>query len=968
MISHYKIAEKIGEGGMGVVYKAQDSKLGRAVALKFLPPGLLCDAEARARFEHEARAASALNHPNIATIYQIDEAEGRCFIAMEFLDGGSLKGLLKAGDLSLKGILDLAIQIGEGLNAAHEHGVTHRDMKPDNIMLTKKGLAKIMDFGLAKLKGAPKVTKTGTTLGTLQYMSPEQAGGEEVDGRSDIFSFGVILYEMITGRLPFKGDNEAAIINSIMSDTPEPLARFKADLPEGLQRIVDRALAKDTRERYQHADDMVAELRHEKRLLETSASTVIQTQAIRPARSRRLLPIVIPAVIAAVVILLIFVFEPFRIEMGPGKEVLAQENSLAVMYFENMVDPEDQDRTAQMLTALLITDLSESEYIRVLSRQRLYDLLKLLGKDDLTVIDKTVASQVAEKARVRWILTGSVLTTEPGIALVSEISDAATGEILASQRITSEADEDLFSLADRLSAQIKQDLSLPEQARTEQDVPVADVTTHSPEAFRHYLEGSDYLYKLYSAEAREGFRKALEFDSTFAMAYYQLIHLTSGSEREDMISKALKYSGNASWKERQFIEARAARRRDDPEGAISILKTILGRYPDEVRALELIGWIHREDLEQPEQAAFYYEKAIEIDPLHKSAYNSLAYACDAMGDYERAIWAINKYIELAPDEANPYDSLGDLYRNSGNLDGAIESYQKALALKPDLYFALEHLGRTYLFKREYARAESCYQVLASCPNAFQRAAGRTFMALVPMHQGKFETAIRRLDHGIASDRLEQQWGHFAVKNVLRAGIHATRDSLGLALEMFEMCVELARKGNFDPPGYGREYVVWVLAAMGDLEKADEVAQALKRDIEENDESLMGVYWFAVGCIDFEKGDYEASVSAFEKSLEDYQDFLTRYKLGEAYLASGRLGEAVATFEKALSTYNLSRVQAPFFAVMAYYVLGLAYEKSGWTTEAIEQYEEFLDIWKDADPGIPEIEDARQRLARLKSGA
>ena len=220
MISHYKIIEKTGEGGMGVVYKALDTKLDRTVALKFLPPRLLCDAEARARFEHEAKSASALNHNNITTIYEIDEVEGRCFIAMEYIDGKSIKELTREGSLSLDEIVDISLQMGRGLHAAHKKGVVHRDIKSDNIMVSTEGVVKIMDFGLAKLKGVTRLTRDGTTLGTLQYMSPEQASGQEVDRRSDIFSFGVILYEMVTGKLPFSGDNEAAIINSILNETP----------------------------------------------------------------------------------------------------------------------------------------------------------------------------------------------------------------------------------------------------------------------------------------------------------------------------------------------------------------------------------------------------------------------------------------------------------------------------------------------------------------------------------------------------------------------------------------------------------------------------------------------------------------------------------------------------------------------------------------------------------------------------
>ena len=462
-VSHYRIIEKIGEGGMGVVYKATDTKLDRTVALKFLPPHLLCDADARARFEHEAKAASALNHPNIATIHEIDEVEGQCFIAMEYLEGGSLKARMEK-PLSIAETLNLAIQIGEGLDAAHQSGVVHRDMKPDNIMLTRRGTAKIMDFGLAKLRGVTRLTKTGTTLGTLRYMSPEQIQGKEVDRRSDIFSFGVVLYEMVTGNLPFKGEYEAAVFYSILNETPDPLARYRADVPEGIQRIVDKALAKDISERYQHADDMVADLRHEKRLLETGASKTTRAEAARPAPRRRLLSILVPTVIVAAVLLVIFVLEPFRIEMGPDKEALAQENSLAIMYFENIPDPADTAKIAQMATALLITDLSESEYMYVISRQRLHDILRLLGREGQRSIDRSVATEVAERAGARWILTGTVLKAEPNIVLTSDISETSTGRIIGTQQATGKEGEDVFAVVDRLSNAVKADLELPDPA------------------------------------------------------------------------------------------------------------------------------------------------------------------------------------------------------------------------------------------------------------------------------------------------------------------------------------------------------------------------------------------------------------------------------------------------------------------------------------------------------------------------
>ncbi len=302
-ISHYKILEKLGEGGMGVVYKAQDTKLDRIVALKFLPPHLLNDAEARTRLILEAKSASGLNHPNITTIHEVDEVEGENFICMEYIEGKSLRESIKDRSFSIPEILNTTIQIAEGLKAAHRKGLVHRDIKSDNIMITPEGLVKIMDFGLAKIQGRSNLTKTGTTLGTIRYMSPEQLQGMEVDQRSDIFSFGVVLYEMITGQLPFKGEHEASVIYSILNETPEQLSNYKADLPGKLQGVVDKALAKNRNERYQRVEDMLADLESIKRGGETALTAL---ESGRPKWPRKKMTYIF-AGLAVLIVLLVLV-------------------------------------------------------------------------------------------------------------------------------------------------------------------------------------------------------------------------------------------------------------------------------------------------------------------------------------------------------------------------------------------------------------------------------------------------------------------------------------------------------------------------------------------------------------------------------------------------------------------------------------------------------------------------------------
>jgi tetratricopeptide (TPR) repeat protein/tRNA A-37 threonylcarbamoyl transferase component Bud32 len=967
-ISHYKILEKLGEGGMGVVYKAQDTKLKRTVALKFLPQEHLCDAEAKSRFMHEAQAASALNHPNITTVYEIDEVEGECFISMEYIEGKSIKELVEEKGLSIEEILKIAIQIAEGLSRAHQKDIVHRDIKSDNIMFTPDGLAKIMDFGLAKLKGVTKLTKTGSTLGTLQYMSPEQAQGQEVDHRSDIFSFGVILYELITSQLPFKGDHEPAIIYSIMNETPEPLTRYKANVPEGLQRIVEKAMAKDRRERYQHADELLADLRRERKSLEYVKVAKIPSETALP--KKKLLPFVVPASIVFVIVLLFLILKPFQFEIGPERRAIAEENSLAIMYFENMVDREDNDKIADMITALLITDLSESQYMRVVSRQRLYDILELLGKQDLKVIDKTVASKVAQKAGVKWILTGSILQTEPNIVLTSDISEARTGKILATQRITGEADEDLFTVVDKLTAEVKEDLSLPDGAKRELDRSVADVTTNSPVAYRYYLEGIDYIHEFNVPEAEKSLRKALEIDSTLAMAYLQL-YMVGTEDWEEMLAKAVKYSDKVSHKEKCYIKVLQAYNDSYETQYLKELNKLVERYPEEKDAFRMLGEYYYYE-RQFEQAVHNLNKTIEIDPLNKLAYNILAYIYNEMGDFEKSIWAINKYISLAPDEPNPYDTRGDLYVSNGKIDKAIESYKKALEIKPDFNLeTVEKLGNMYLFKMDYARAESCYQKIVSSSNKYSRAWGRTHLAYIPLYQGRFEKALEILDNGIAADKMEQTESAEISKRESKFIIYWEKKNINLALKEYEKRIEILRSFNPDDKlsGRGGTYI-HLLAENKDFEKAEEAAKSFKKDIEETDPTRMSSYWYALGAIEFSKGNFEEAVKHFERGTKKEgwvtgADFQERVMLARAYLESGRLGQAVSEFEDLLSNYSGIRLLWAIWVVKAHYYLGLAYEKSGWNNKAIEQYKEFLDIWKNADPGIAEVEDAKERLEKLR---
>ncbi len=958
-ISHYKILEKLGEGGMGVVYKAEDTKLKRTVALKFLPPELTRDVELKERLVHEAQAAAGLDHPNICTVYEIDEVDGKTFIAMAYVEGRSLKEEIRSGPLKLDEAIDLAVQIAEGLEAAHKKDIVHRDIKPANLMVTDMGQVKIMDFGLAKSRGQTALTKADTTLGTFAYMSPQQARGEVVDHRTDIWSLGVVLYEMTTGQRPFNGDYEQAVVYSILNEEPEPMTGLRTGVPVELERVVTKALAKDPGRRYPRADDLLVDLR------ELRNRPIAPAAKRGPSFRRRVLFGTVAAVAVAAAALL-----GVRIQVGRQAPAIAEENSLAILYFDNVTDPNDPDRLGEIITNLLITDLSESKYVQVLSSQRLYDILKLLGKQDVRSIDRAVASQVAEKAHVKWMLLGSILQVEPRLVVTSQLVEVASGRVKASQRTESEREEDIFALVDRLTVEIKNDLSLPEAALIEPDRAVSDVTTHSAEAYRLYLEGLESEDRFYLEEAEESYRKAVETDTSFAMAYLRLGLL--GGQHTDRVRwarKALRHADHVGRKERAYIEAVATFVIGDPKEAIRKLEAYVERYPDEKEAFLELGSIYFVEMNEHEAAVRAFVRATEIDPLYAAPYNILAYAYELLDEYDKSIWAINQYISLAPEDPNPYDSRGELYGFQGKIDAAIESFRKALEICPDFYSSLEALGYMYLIKREYARAESCYQQLVQSRHEQVRSQGRSCLALIPFHQGRFRETLRVLQDGIAADRLEGVGGDMiALKYVLRAGI------LTLIGERFQAEEEVERFLNLGiqvSPWGLRSFQAWyaeALAGFGDGDAARKVLEELRAEIESQSPGDLRVYLRAKGAVELALGNPQSAIEYLETSARLYYQppIEVRYLLGKAFLETGQVDRAVDVLENALTRHDADSVTFLARFVRVHYLLGQAYERSGWHRKAIGEYETFLEIWKGADPGIPEVEDARDRLQKLRA--
>lgn len=681
----------------------------------------------------------------------------------------------------------------------------------------------------------------------------------------------------------------------------------------------------------------------------------------REQASRRRLRLVSVPVILVTAVLLILLLKPWQVEFSTTKEAKAIENRLAIMYFDNLADRENTLQLGEIAANLLIADLSESTYLEVVSGQRLYDILKLMGREGQREIDRDVAQQVAESAQADLMIRGSILQTDPHFVLTAQLINVSTGSVIASQRILGKEGEDIFLMIDKLAVEIKNDLALPTAAGNGLDRPVADVTTHSPEAYRYYLNGVEFLQKYYRPEARECFTRAVELDSSFAMAYYYL----TGLGDPELIEKAEKFIDNATLRDGYYIRSRRAAFLGNKAEAISELQELVERYPEEKEAHYLLG-LFIESKGDYDLALEHLQKALKIDPLYKVAVNYLAYFWDRMGEYEQAIVTIDSYISLAPDEANPYDSRGEIYASNGKIELAIESYRRALEINPRFHNSIWNLGHLSCFKGEYALAESLYTITATDSDASIRVVGRLFLRNITVRQGKFTQALNDLDESIAADLADGQVGAYVgYKHFIKSVIYRELEDFDRAKTELETHMSIYRAAHPGDAAYVRHHLVQLLAENGDMTRAKEVAQSLRDDLEAERYEL-DEYWYAAGCIELASGNARNAVLHFEKITDPGRGFSEQFILGRAYLEAGLLPEAVSEFEQLLAIYTAQSAIRSLCRVKAHYYLALAYEKSNWYDKAIMQYEIFLDIWRDADPGIYEIEDAKVRLAGLRS--
>lgn len=696
-ISHYRILEKLGSGGMGDVYKAEDTKLKRTVALKFLPLELTRDEDARKRFVHEARAASALDHANIGYIHEINESDGHSYIAMAYYKGETLKDKIEQGPLPVDEAIDLAVQIARGLAKAHSKDIVHRDIKPANILLTEDGQVKIVDFGLAKLGGQTKLTKTGMTMGTIAYMSPEQTQGTNVDHRTDIWSLGIVLYEMLTGELPFKGEYEQAVLYSILNEEPEFISKLRSDLPQEIETIVEKALAKKADDRFQTMEEMLGRLQTLGEELKYGEQRKRSPIPRLGRKQRRNLYRAVAVVLALVIACGVYLWQ--------GGAVEATQVSIAVLPLKSFGDATEEDWFTDGMTEAIITDLAKIGGMRVISRASVMQFKNT----------NTTLQAIADDLHVQYVIDGSVMRVGDKIKISAQLLDAHKDEHLWAEVYIEEA-ANVFVLQGKIAQAVANEVKV--KLASQERSLLSTTRQVNPEAHEAYLKGVFHFNKVTpegTKKSIELFKKAIEIQPDYALAhaalgvgYIRLVsvrvarHRDVAADARQAAQKALEIDETVGLAHR--VLGTLKRREADFDGAENHLKRAIELSPSYAEARIIYARV-LSNQGRHQEATRQAEIAHRLDPLNLFVSMNLAARYWIAGANHKAIEQTRKVIELDEDFAKAHLIQGFAYLGLQEYEQALAAAEKAYKYSSGNSQLIGGAAYTYAVAGKIAQAE-----------------------------------------------------------------------------------------------------------------------------------------------------------------------------------------------------------------------------------------------------------------------